>query len=92
MPHREVGCGKKSSADLRAGLLDFRAAVSSLGGDFRLIYQLHAFEGQSYDQIASGLAIPKATVGTRLLRARKKLKALLSSILSQHEGQRENAK
>ena len=76
----------------RVSTEDFRAAVSSLGGDFRLIYQLHAFEGQSYDEIAGGLDIPKATVGTRLLRARKKLKALLSSILSEHEGQRENAK
>ncbi len=55
---------------------DVDAALSRLDVGFRDVYRLHA-EGQSYDQIAKTLEIPKATVGTRLLRARKKLKALL---------------
>lgn len=48
-------------------------AVAELPGEFRHVYELHA-AGHSYDEIAAALAIPKATVGTRLLRARKKLK------------------
>jgi RNA polymerase sigma-70 factor, ECF subfamily len=48
-------------------------AIAALADEFRQVYELHA-KGHSYDEIAAALAIPKATVGTRLLRARKKLK------------------
>jgi RNA polymerase sigma-70 factor (ECF subfamily) len=51
-------------------------ALAELGDEFRAVYELHA-AGKSYDEIARELAIPKATVGTRLLRARQKLKATL---------------
>lgn len=51
-------------------------AVTSIGDEFRAVYDLHA-AGRSYDEIAAALNIPKATVGTRLLRARKKLKEAL---------------
>nr|HEX4314210.1 RNA polymerase sigma factor [Kofleriaceae bacterium] len=51
-------------------------ALDALAEEFRAVYDLHA-AGRSYDQIAEALAIPKATVGTRLLRARKKLKDAL---------------
>ncbi len=51
-------------------------ALDSLGREFREVYELHA-AGHSYDEIAAALAIPKATVGTRLVRARKKLKDAL---------------
>lgn len=55
------------------------AALATLGVDFRRVYELHAL-GRSYDQIAAELQIAKATVGTRLVRARKKLKdALLAA-------------
>src|SRR5437868_3019973 len=43
------------------------AALEQIGGEFRRVYELHA-AGRSYDQIADELSIPKATVGTRLLR------------------------
>jgi RNA polymerase sigma-70 factor, ECF subfamily len=56
------------------------AALATLGAEFRRVYELHAL-GRSYDEIAAELNIAKATVGTRLLRARKKLKdALLREI------------
>lgn len=56
------------------------AALATLGAEFRRVYELHAV-GRSYEEIASELKIPKATVGTRLIRARKKLKdALLREI------------
>jgi RNA polymerase sigma-70 factor (ECF subfamily) len=52
------------------------AALATLGVEFRRVYELHAL-GRSYDEIATELNIAKATVGTRLIRARKKLKDAL---------------
>jgi RNA polymerase sigma-70 factor (ECF subfamily) len=58
-----------------------RAALERLPEEFRVVYQLHALEGCSYNEIAARLGLPKATVGTRLIRARRKLRELL---LPQH--------
>jgi RNA polymerase sigma-70 factor, ECF subfamily len=58
---------------------EVRAKVDELGPELRDAFVLHAFEDCSYIVIAERLGIPKATVGTRLLRARKKLKRLLSA-------------
>lgn len=55
-----------------------QAAISRLGEEFRTVYHLHAIEQRSYAEIALRLGISKATVGTRLLRARRRLKELLS--------------
>jgi RNA polymerase sigma-70 factor (ECF subfamily) len=52
------------------------AALATIGSEFRRAYELHAL-GRSYDEIALELNIAKATVGTRLIRARKKLKDAL---------------
>ena len=43
----------------------------------RITFELFAFEGESYDAIAARLRIAKATVGTRILRARQRLRVLL---------------
>lgn len=51
-------------------------ALDRLDADFRDVYRLHV-AGRSYAEIAAALGIPTATVGTRLLRARKKLKDVL---------------
>jgi len=56
---------------------DLRDAVSRLSRRLREVYQLHAFEGLSYLEIAARLGAPPATVGTRLRRARHKLRAIL---------------
>lgn len=56
---------------------DVVAAVERLEPDFRRVYQLHSLEGVPYQEIAARLGIPKATVGTRLARARRKLRDLL---------------
>jgi len=56
-----------------------RAAIGQLGDDFRIVVEMHLVERRSYEEIAAALGIPKATVGTRLLRARKKLRALLAA-------------
>lgn len=58
------------------------AALDQIGDDFRRVYELHT-AGRSYDEIATELAIAKNTVGTRLVRARKKLKEILSRGLDQ---------
>lgn len=55
-----------------------RAAVARLPDELREVYTLHALEGRDYNAIAGQLGIAKATVGTRLLRARKQLRALLA--------------
>jgi RNA polymerase sigma-70 factor (ECF subfamily) len=52
------------------------AALATIGAEFRKVYELHAL-GRSYDEIAAELKIAKATVGTRLIRARKKLRDAL---------------
>lgn len=54
-----------------------QAAMTHLGEEFRAVYHLHAIEQRSYAEIATRLGINKATVGTRLLRARRRLKELL---------------
>lgn len=55
---------------------DVDVALEHLEPSFRDVYRLHV-NGRSYEQISKELSIPRATVGTRLLRARKKLKTLL---------------
>jgi RNA polymerase sigma-70 factor, ECF subfamily len=52
-------------------------ALASLDDEFRRAYVLYVIEGRTYQQIAEQLAIPRSTVGTRLLRARRKLRELL---------------
>ncbi|WP_275900328.1 RNA polymerase sigma factor [Pyxidicoccus trucidator] len=54
-----------------------REALEKIPEEFRTVYRLHALENRSYVEIAERLGIPKATVGTRLIRARRKLKELL---------------
>jgi RNA polymerase sigma-70 factor (ECF subfamily) len=52
------------------------AALASLDPELRDAYELR-MRGYSYERIAAELRIPKATVGTRLFRARRRLKAAL---------------
>jgi RNA polymerase sigma-70 factor (ECF subfamily) len=61
----------------RIDLDDIRAAVAELPDDVREAYRLFALEGNDYTTVSKQLSIPKATVGTRILRARKRLRALL---------------
>lgn len=62
---------------LEVGIEQLRAAVERLEPEFRQVFVLHAFERRSYRDIAAALDIPQNTVGTRLLRARRKLRVLL---------------
>jgi len=62
----------------------FARAIDQLDQDFRSVYRLHA-EGRSYQDISAALGIPVVTVGTRLNRARSKLRRLLESALAAEE-------
>lgn len=50
------------------------AVVLSLPERYRTVIHLYYYEGYSIKEIAAILKLPAATVGTRLSRARKKLK------------------
>ena len=58
---------------------DVRAAIASLPDDVRDTYRLFALDGRDYVAIAALQNIPKATVGTRIMRARRKLRELLQA-------------
>jgi RNA polymerase sigma-70 factor (ECF subfamily) len=63
-------------------------AVAELETEFRVVYEMHAKEGLAYQEIAARLGIPVNTVGTRLARARKKLRALLEARAEREEAAR----
>lgn len=54
-----------------------RAQLAKLPEEQRVTFELFTFDGKSYDDIAATLGIAKTTVGTRILRARQKLRELL---------------
>jgi RNA polymerase sigma-70 factor (ECF subfamily) len=61
----------------RLSIADVHAAVARLPDDVRDAYRLFALEGRDYVTIARVLGIPKGTVGSRIVRARKQLRAML---------------
>jgi DNA-directed RNA polymerase specialized sigma24 family protein len=56
---------------------DYRAAIGQLPDDTRETYRLFTVEARSHAEIAKTQDIPIATVGSRVYRARKHLKAQL---------------
>ena len=62
---------------------DVHAALAQLDPEFRDVYRMQAFERRSYSDIATALGIEPATVGTRLHRARKKLREILAQRVPQ---------
>lgn len=54
------------------------AALATVGDEFRRVYELRAC-GRSYDEIAAELGIAKGTVGTRLIRARERIRDALAA-------------
>lgn len=57
---------------------ELRTQTSRLPQTLRTPFELFAFHGRTYQQIADELGITQLTVGTRLLRARRCLRDLLS--------------
>jgi RNA polymerase sigma-70 factor (ECF subfamily) len=62
---------------------DIQRATAELPDELREAYVMFALEGRSYIEIADALGIPKATVGTRLSRARARLRRLLTQQLEE---------
>ncbi|MDZ4696592.1 MAG: RNA polymerase sigma factor [Deltaproteobacteria bacterium] len=59
---------------------DVNNAMSRLEQPFSDVLRLRHQEGRSYREISEMLAIPEATVGTRLLRARRKVRRILQPV------------
>ena len=56
---------------------DVQRALEQLPDDQRVAFRMFAFEGKSYTEIAEAQRIAKATVGTRILRARLRIREIL---------------
>jgi RNA polymerase sigma factor (sigma-70 family) len=56
---------------------DVRALLAGLPTHYRVPYEMFSFDGMSYEEISSRLGLPSRTVGTRINRARKRLRCLL---------------
>jgi RNA polymerase sigma-70 factor (ECF subfamily) len=54
-----------------------QAAVASIDDHYQIVYRLYHVEGASYAQVAAALNIPVRTVGTRLHRARGRIRESL---------------
>jgi RNA polymerase sigma-70 factor (ECF subfamily) len=66
---------------------DIRAQLQEVPEELRRAFDLFALEGCSYETIATRLGVPKATVGTRILRARRKLKQLFMKASGHDDGE-----
>jgi RNA polymerase sigma-70 factor (ECF subfamily) len=75
------------SAGLDAARL--RDAVRKLAPPYRAVYVLHALHGFHYDAVARRMGITRATVGTRLHRARLRLRDLLEPHLERGSRERD---
>jgi len=63
----------------RATIEDIRVVVLSLPSHYREPYELFTFEHMSYDRIAMRLGLSSKTVGSRINRARRRLRTLLEN-------------
>ena len=66
------------AAELSEQMAELRRAVMALPPAFRMIVTLRYNEDLSYEEIGHLLNMPPATVGTSLLRARRRLRAALT--------------
>jgi RNA polymerase sigma-70 factor (ECF subfamily) len=57
---------------------DVLRALERLPDEQRVVFRMFAFEGKSYTEIAAAQGIAKATVGTRILRARLRIREILA--------------
>lgn len=71
----------------RVSFEDLLNALERLEEPFQQVYRLAALEHRRLKEISKDLGIPTATVGTRLARARTKLKALLLGSTPEEEVQ-----
>jgi len=58
---------------------DVRALLTALPAHYRVPYEMFSFEGLSYEQISARLGLPCRTVGSRINRARTRLRSLFAA-------------
>jgi RNA polymerase sigma-70 factor (ECF subfamily) len=68
---------------------ELAAAIAKLPARLRAVYELSMTEHSSYLDISLAVGIPVSTVGTRLLRARRHLRATLERQLAARGGRRD---
>jgi len=78
----------QSTVRLHATLQEAKKMISSLPAHYRVPYELYTFQHLSYEHIALQLGLPIKTVGTRINRARKRLRALAKKGVVAHESSR----
>jgi RNA polymerase sigma-70 factor (ECF subfamily) len=66
----------------RVGLEDVNRAMAVLSPTLATVWRLHVIDGLSYAEVAARMDAPVATIGTRLLRARRQIRQVLAT--SQH--------
>jgi RNA polymerase sigma factor (sigma-70 family) len=64
---------------------DVRSALAEVSPDLRTTFEMREFERLPYRRIAEMTGVPTTTVGTRLMRARLQLRAILSRGLQPQE-------
>lgn len=79
------GSRERGGPDAALALKQMRAtletAIEALPRDFRIVFVMRDVEGLSVDEVSQALDILPATVKTRLLRARRRLRQALASEL-----------
>lgn len=70
----------------RITIADIHEALDQIEQVYRDVYVLRTFDHLSYEDIAKKLSIERITVGTRLSRARKRLRELLVKRFGLEEG------
>ncbi|MCP5417102.1 MAG: sigma-70 family RNA polymerase sigma factor [Chromatiaceae bacterium] len=78
LPMEELSSHERSH-DTSLEALVLRRAVASLPGEYRIPLLKQVVEGYSQSEIAQQIGITSAGVGTRLFRARQKLRLALAS-------------
>lgn len=65
---------------------DVLAALADVGGRLRETFVLRHLDGLSYEEIAARFGVPMSTIGTRLRRARLRLRRLIETRLAEGGG------
>jgi len=70
---------------------DVASALARLDTAQRQVFMLACLEGRTYQEIAARIGVPVSTVGTRLLRAKRKLRRMLEQVYEDRVECRGNA-
>lgn len=83
---RDEALGPAGEGEAPADLLspdDLAEALARLDEAQRRVFELACVDGLSYQEVGERLGIPASTVGTRLLRSKRRLRNLLAPVYEQ---------